>query len=121
MDVHTGKCLCGDVNLQVAGEPVVQGNCHCTDCKKNTGAAYATILFLRTNRSKLWAVKQVVFNIMLTVETKKLRCFVADVVRWYMELIQADPESDQYTLESLMMVVLPNRSSMFSVQEPCLL
>ena len=25
----------------------MQGNCHCTDCKKNTGAAYATILFFK--------------------------------------------------------------------------
>ena len=47
MQVHTGKCLCGDVTLQVMGEPVVQGNCHCTDCKKNTGAAFATILFFK--------------------------------------------------------------------------
>ena len=47
MQVHTGKCLCGDVTLKVTGEPVVQGNCHCTDCKKNTGAAFATILFFK--------------------------------------------------------------------------
>ena len=47
MDVHTGNCLCGDVSLQVEGEPVSQGNCHCNDCKKNTGAAYATILFFK--------------------------------------------------------------------------
>ena len=47
MGKHTGKCLCGDVTIQVSGEPVMQGNCHCTDCKKNTGAAYATILFFK--------------------------------------------------------------------------
>ena len=31
MGKHTGKCLCGDVTLQVTGEPVMQGNCHCND------------------------------------------------------------------------------------------
>ena len=47
MGENTGKCLCGDVTIQVTGEPVMQGNCHCNDCKKNTGAAYATILFFK--------------------------------------------------------------------------
>ena len=47
MGENNGKCLCGDVTFQVTGEPVMQGNCHCTDCKKNTGAAFATILFFK--------------------------------------------------------------------------
>ena len=47
MEENTGKCLCGDVTFKVTGEPVMQGNCHCSDCKKNTGAPYATILFFK--------------------------------------------------------------------------
>ena len=47
MEKHTGKCLCGEVTFEVSGEPVLQGNCHCIDCRKNTGAGFATILFFK--------------------------------------------------------------------------
>jgi len=47
MEKHTGKCLCGEVTYEVSGEPVSQGNCHCIDCRKNTGAGFATILFFK--------------------------------------------------------------------------
>ena len=38
-----GQCLCGTITFQVTGEPAMQGNCHCSDCKRATGASYATI------------------------------------------------------------------------------
>ena len=47
METHTGKCLCGEVTYEVLGNPVLQGNCHCIDCRKNTGAGFATILFFK--------------------------------------------------------------------------
>ena len=47
METHTGKCLCGEVTYEVSGDPVLQGNCHCIDCRKNTGAGFATILFFK--------------------------------------------------------------------------
>ncbi|MBS1256104.1 MAG: Glutathione-dependent formaldehyde-activating enzyme [Deltaproteobacteria bacterium] len=53
MGTHTGKCLCGDVTIEVSGEPVMQGNCHCIDCRKNTGAGFATILFFKEEQVSL--------------------------------------------------------------------
>ena len=47
METHTGKCLCGDVTYSVTGDPVRQGHCHCLDCKKATGAGFATIAFFK--------------------------------------------------------------------------
>ena len=47
METHTGKCLCGEVTYEISGDPVLQGNCHCIDCRKNTGAGFATILFFK--------------------------------------------------------------------------
>ena len=41
-----GGCHCGAVRYEIAGEPIDSGYCHCTDCRKTTGApalAWATI------------------------------------------------------------------------------
>ena len=43
----TGGCLCGDVQYEVEGEPFRTANCHCDDCRKATGSAYATNLFFK--------------------------------------------------------------------------
>jgi hypothetical protein len=42
----SGGCMCGAVRYEISGEPRRMVNCHCDDCRKNTGAAFATnILF----------------------------------------------------------------------------
>ena len=43
----TGGCLCGAVRYEVSGEPVRIINCHCDDCRKTTGAAFATNVFFK--------------------------------------------------------------------------
>ena len=43
----SGRCLCGAVSYQSAGPAVLQFNCHCRDCQRSTGAAYAPVMFLR--------------------------------------------------------------------------
>lgn len=37
-----GSCQCGRVRYRVKGEPREMGHCHCTDCRKMHGAAFAT-------------------------------------------------------------------------------
>ncbi len=39
---HTGGCLCGDVKIEVHGDPLWAGHCHCPSCQKAVGAAFAT-------------------------------------------------------------------------------
>ena len=41
----TGRCLCGAVSCIATGDPVSTVNCHCTDCRRATGAAFATVLY----------------------------------------------------------------------------
>ncbi len=38
----SGGCLCGAIRYEISGEPRRMVNCHCDDCRKNTGAAFAT-------------------------------------------------------------------------------
>ncbi len=30
---HSGQCFCGEVQFEVAGEPVAMGYCHCESCR----------------------------------------------------------------------------------------
>lgn len=38
MGEHLGSCRCGLISVKAAGEPIWQSYCHCTDCRKQTGA-----------------------------------------------------------------------------------
>ena len=39
---RSGSCLCGAVKYQVSGPPIRVGLCHCLDCQKESGSAFAT-------------------------------------------------------------------------------
>lgn len=45
----TGQCLCGAVKYQCSAEPVISGNCHCKDCQRASGSAYAPTFFVPEN------------------------------------------------------------------------
>ena len=42
----TGGCLCGAVRYELSQPPVWAHNCHCSRCRKSTGAAFASNLFV---------------------------------------------------------------------------
>ncbi|MEE2998486.1 MAG: GFA family protein [Pseudomonadota bacterium] len=46
----TGGCLCGAIRYEINGQPFRIANCHCDDCRKATGSAYATNLFFKENQ-----------------------------------------------------------------------
>jgi len=43
----TGGCLCGQVRYTISTEPVFVGVCHCTNCQKQSGAAYSVNVGVR--------------------------------------------------------------------------
>jgi len=44
-------CACGAVQIELEGEPVFAGTCHCDDCQKATGAAF--------NQAAFWPIDKV--------------------------------------------------------------
>jgi hypothetical protein len=40
----TGGCLCGKVRYSANAEPAFTGVCHCRDCQKFTGSAFAIVV-----------------------------------------------------------------------------
>ena len=49
----TGGCLCGGIRYEIEGDPFRIANCHCDDCRKATGSAYATNLFYQEDQITL--------------------------------------------------------------------
>lgn len=41
MTTHTASCRCGELRATVTGEPVRVSVCHCLNCKKRSGSAFA--------------------------------------------------------------------------------
>ena len=41
MTNHTASCRCGQLRATVSGEPVRVSVCHCLNCKKRSGSAFA--------------------------------------------------------------------------------
>ncbi len=49
-EIVKGSCLCGAVNYQIEGPFKVFQYCHCSRCRKFTGSAYASNLFVPPER-----------------------------------------------------------------------
>jgi len=41
MTAHTASCRCGQLRVTVSGDPVRVSVCHCLNCKKRSGSAFA--------------------------------------------------------------------------------
>jgi len=45
--MHTGSCLCGAVRYEIAGELAPLQLCHCSQCRRASGAAFAANMPVR--------------------------------------------------------------------------
>jgi hypothetical protein len=44
----TGSCQCGNARYQIRSESVVSVACHCNDCRKTSGSAFAVSLVVKS-------------------------------------------------------------------------
>jgi hypothetical protein len=45
--IMSGGCACGAIRYECGGEPVLMVNCHCRDCQRANGSAYAAFVIVR--------------------------------------------------------------------------
>lgn len=49
----TGGCACGAVRYELSEAPIYQLVCHCRDCQKASGSAFAEVLLVASDRVSL--------------------------------------------------------------------
>lgn len=47
MSSRTASCVCGQLRVEVQGEPLGVGVCHCLACQQRTGSVFATLAAFR--------------------------------------------------------------------------
>jgi hypothetical protein len=45
-----GACACGEIQFRLTGAPIVTHACHCTQCQRETGSAFAVNLMIEADR-----------------------------------------------------------------------
>lgn len=48
----TGGCLCGALRFEAEGEPMDVASCHCINCRKMSGSAFATFVVFHPQKWK---------------------------------------------------------------------
>ena len=54
----TGRCLCGNVTISAGEPPLTTSNCHCTECRRATGSAFATLLVFKREDVTITGITQ---------------------------------------------------------------
>lgn len=57
----SGGCLCGAVRYHCDEPPLMQGTCHCRDCQRETGSAFATLMIFRRETVEISGIGYTVF------------------------------------------------------------
>jgi hypothetical protein len=57
----SGGCLCGAVRYDCDESPMMQGACHCRDCQRQTGSAFATIVIFKKSTMEISGAGYTVF------------------------------------------------------------
>lgn len=52
-DTHTGSCYCGAVEIEVSGEPLDMGYCHCQNCRRYSTAPVSAFTLWKQENVKV--------------------------------------------------------------------
>jgi|TARA_R100001369_G_scaffold80430_1_gene110801 hypothetical protein len=72
VSINSGRCRCGKYRFRVFGEPFWVSYCHCSDCRKATGAPVAVFAGFKSDEVKLFGEKATTYKSI--PEVKRLFC-----------------------------------------------
>jgi hypothetical protein len=49
----SGGCMCGAIRYECSADPLLALNCHCRDCQRSTGSAFASVLAVPKDALKI--------------------------------------------------------------------
>jgi hypothetical protein len=78
MSGFSGGCHCGAIRYEVTGEPLVARICHCDDCRRSGGSAFATNVFVKTEDLKVTKGTPKSFYWVAASGNKRGRAFCGD-------------------------------------------
>jgi hypothetical protein len=78
MSGFTGGCHCGAIRFEVTGEPLRAQICHCDDCRRSGGSAFATNVFVNTDDLKITKGEPRWFHWQANSGNKRGRAFCGD-------------------------------------------
>jgi len=71
---HKGQCFCGAVQVEVSGEPVAMGYCHCSSCRSWSGAPVNAFSLWKPQAVKLTAGAEHVATFQKTPFSQRQYC-----------------------------------------------
>ena len=64
--IRRAQCCCGECVVEVEGDPVMNGICHCDDCKRRTGSAFGWSSYFRDDQVKRCSGKAQTYKVVAT-------------------------------------------------------
>jgi hypothetical protein len=79
-----GRCTCGEVRYRLTDAPLVVHACHCTECQRLTGGAFAINALIERDRLELLSGKPVAVPVTGTSGQPQtiFRCPTCEVALW---------------------------------------
>jgi hypothetical protein len=53
--IRTATCACGQLRIELAGDPVIVSSCHCLACQRRTGALFGSTSFFARSQTRAMA------------------------------------------------------------------
>ena len=73
-DTYSGACFCGAVNFEVTGEPMLQGLCHCNDCRQWSGGPVTSYPLWQSGNVRVTGGEDKVVSYSKTGQAERKHC-----------------------------------------------
>jgi len=73
---HSGRCLCGAIELEVTGSPEAMGYCHCSFCRAGSGDPFNAFSLWKHNALRIKAGAQHLATSGKTAESQPKHCTI---------------------------------------------